>query len=296
MNTREVADYLRIKERKVYDLVREKRIPCTRVTGKWLFPKHLIDLWLAQGTDFPPAGGPAAAPVPAVVAGSHDPLLEWAVRESGCGLALLPGGSLDGLKRLAAGEAAVCGLHVLNGEGDPEGGGYNVPVVRQSCQGLDVVLVEWAWREQGLVTAPGNPLGLAGVADLAAKRARVAARQAEAGSQLLLVDLLRRAGLGLDDLDLLPEPARSETDLGLAVLEGKADAGLAVAAVAHQFRLHFVPLHRERFDLLVRRREYFEPPFQKLLAFAATPRFRARTESLTGYDAGGLGCIIYNGP
>ena len=53
MNTREVAEYLRIKERKVYDLVRQKRIPCTRVTGKWLFPKHLVDLWVAEGTNVP---------------------------------------------------------------------------------------------------------------------------------------------------------------------------------------------------------------------------------------------------
>ena len=83
MTTREVAEYLRIKERKVYDLVRDKRIPCTRVTGKWLFPKHLIDHWLATGTEFPDRAA-ALEPTPAVCAGSHDPLLEWCLRESGC--------------------------------------------------------------------------------------------------------------------------------------------------------------------------------------------------------------------
>ncbi|MEE9318599.1 MAG: helix-turn-helix domain-containing protein, partial [Rhodospirillales bacterium] len=86
MTTREVAEYLRIKERKVYDLVRGKRIPCTRVTGKLLFPKNLIDQWVAEGTEFP---GMAAAmkPAPAIVAGSHDPLLDWSLRESACQLA-----------------------------------------------------------------------------------------------------------------------------------------------------------------------------------------------------------------
>ena len=88
-------------------------VPCTRVTGKWLFPKTLIDLWLAESA----AGqGPARVQAPPVIAGSHDPLLDWAAQESGCGLALLPGGSLDGLKRFAGGEARLAGLHLYDAE------------------------------------------------------------------------------------------------------------------------------------------------------------------------------------
>ncbi|HIC29336.1 MAG TPA: helix-turn-helix domain-containing protein, partial [Rhodospirillales bacterium] len=146
MTTREVAEYLRIKERKVYDLVREKRVPCTRVTGKWLFPKHLIDHWLATGTEFPDRVAAAAEATPSVCAGSHDPLLEWSLRESGCELAMMPGGSLDGLDRLAKGEAMVAGLHVY----EPDTNTYNQAVVADACKGLDVVVIEWAWRRQGL--------------------------------------------------------------------------------------------------------------------------------------------------
>ena len=153
---------------------------------------------------------------PPVLAGSHDPLLEWSLNESGCGLALMPGGSLDGLERLAAGEAVICGLHVF----DPESGGYNRAAVERTFKGLDVVLIEWAWRRQGLVLAPGNPLGIAGVEDLAAKKARVIARQPEAGAQILLQYLLAEAGLAMADLKVLDHPVMSETDLGLAVLEG----------------------------------------------------------------------------
>ena len=75
MNTREIADYLRIKERKVYELVRAKEIPCSRVTGKWLFPKHLIDIWVAQKTEYARTGAEIRASAP-IAAGSHDPLLE----------------------------------------------------------------------------------------------------------------------------------------------------------------------------------------------------------------------------
>lgn len=287
MTTREVAAYLRIRERKVYDLVRARQIPCSRVTGKWLFPKALIDLWVARHSDGP--GGAEARTPAATVAGSHDPLLDWAVRESRCGLALLPGGSLDGLRRLASGEATVAGLHVID-----DSGAYNVALVQQAPLGRDAVVIEWTRREQGLVVAPDNPLAIGGLADLRAKRARLVPRQPEAGSQILLLHLLARAGIALSDLAVLKQSALSENDLGLAIVEGKADAGLAVQAVARQFRLGFVRLHTERFDLVMRRRDYFEPPMQTLLAFARTPGFAARAADFGGYDVSGLGRVVWN--
>jgi excisionase family DNA binding protein len=292
MSTKEVADYLRIKERKVYELVRDGGIPCTRVTGKYLFPRDLIDLWLAKSTEFP-GGLPApqnSASVPRVVAGSHDPLLEWALRESRCGFALMPGGSLDGFKRLCSGEAQVCGIHVL----DEASGAYNVPLLKSAPAGLGIVAIEWAWRQQGLVVASGNPHGLRQVGDLGARRVRVVERQPESGSQILLGHLLRRNKLSPDALARLGQPALSESDLALAIAEEKADAGIAIEAVARQHGLDFVPLARERYDLVLRRRDYFEPPFQTLLEFARTSRFQARAADMGGYDAAGLGTVVYN--
>mgnify|MGYP002174709821 FL=1 len=248
---------------------------------------HLIDQWVADGTQFPDRAMP-----PPVLAGSHDPLLEWSLNESGCGLALMPGGSLDGLERLAAGEAVICGLHVF----DPESGGYNRAAVERTFKGLDVVLIEWAWRDQGLVLAAGNPLGITSIGDLRANKARVVARQAEAGSRILFDHLLAEAGMKAADLEILEKPARGETDLALRVSEGKADAGLAVASAAHTFKLDFLSLHRERFDLLVRRRDYFEDPVQKLLAFARTDAFEARAADMAGYETSALGKVVYNGP
>jgi putative molybdopterin biosynthesis protein len=286
MNTHEVAEYLRIKERKVYDLVRDKRIPCCRVTGKWLFPKRLIDQWVAANTDMPQV---SQLP-PAVIAGSHDPLLDWALRESGAELALLARGSLDGLRRFAEGQAMLCGLHVL----DAATGEYNLPLLRRTLSGQDTVVITWAWREQGLVVAPGNPLNIHKITDLAKAQARVVLRQPEAGSRVLLLALLDEAGITLDSLNCLPEAALSETDLGMAVLEGRADAGLAVAAAARQFRLDFVPLQRERFDLAIGRRAYFEPALQKLLDFTRSPAFAEGASRLGGYDIKETGKVIEN--
>ena len=285
--TDEVADYLRLAERTVYELARTRRIPCARITGKLLFPRHLIDLWAGRQTEFDGQGFHESPPV---VAGSHDPLLEWALRESGSDLALLAGGSEDGLRRLAGEQAVLAAMHII----DSASGDYNVPAIKTMRGLADVVLVEWAKREQGLVLPRGNPRNIRGVADLAGKGIRIVRRQAGAGTQSLLRHLLARAGLDLDALAVVEAPALTETDLAVAILDEKADAGLAVRAIANRFHLDFIPLHRERFDLAMRRRDYFESPIQNLLKFARSAAFAEQAQKLGGYDIGELGRVHYN--
>jgi putative molybdopterin biosynthesis protein len=219
-------------------------------------------------------------------------LLEWCVASSGCGLAMLSGGSLDGLERLAASQAAACGIHIL----DRETGAYNVPAIERTLSGHDVVAVEWAWREQGLVVAHGNPHGITSLEYLATHRSRVSIRPPGSGARFLMDHLLTKAGIGLGDLSVTEPPVRSELEVGLAVLDGRADAGLAVRAIARQLRLDFVPLHRERYDLVVRRRDYFEPEMQALLAFARSCDALVKADDLQGYDLSSFGRVWYNAP
>jgi excisionase family DNA binding protein len=295
MTTHEVADYLRLKERKIYDLVRLQAIPFTRVTGKLLFQKALIDRWMAErttGPDQPADLRRSTTSIPPVIAGSRDPLLDWAAAQSGSGLALIAGGSRDGLVRFAAGDAVVAGLHLL----DPETGDYNVSAVREAVPTGDLVLIEWARRDQGLLLAPGNPLEIHRLETLAERRLRLIRRQDGAGARELLDHLLRRAGIDPEGLNYTAETAGTGHEVGLAVLGGRADAGLATRAAAQQLKLEFLPLATERFDLLIRRRDYFEPPFQRLLAFAKGASFQAQAAKLTGYDVSGLGTVRYNGP
>ncbi len=290
MTTKEVADYLRIKERKVYDLVAEGEIPFTRATGKYLFPKHLIDLWLARTASFPMINAGNALPAPAIIVGSHDPLLEWAVRESQCELALMPGGSLDGVQRFARGEAMACGMHIL----DLTDGGYNVSAAEQATVGLECVLLEWAWRDQGLMVFPDNPSKVTSLEDAVTKRMPFVVRERQAGSWVLFQHLTSAAGIQFEDVDIVDIEARSELEVGTAIIEGRAAVGLGVQAAAKQLGLGFVPLHRERFDLLIRRRDFFEGPVRRLFDFCRTPAFAARAEALTGYDISGLGTVHFN--
>ncbi|MDP5359187.1 MAG: helix-turn-helix domain-containing protein, partial [Paracoccaceae bacterium] len=123
MTTIEVADYLRVKQRTIYEMVTRQTIPFTRATGKLLFPRRLIDIWLEAQTEAPISGVFQAAPI---YAGSNDPLLEWALRQSGAGLAVLTHGSTHGLRELADGRAMLAGSHLL----DAASGEYPLPAGR----------------------------------------------------------------------------------------------------------------------------------------------------------------------
>ena len=119
LTTRELADLLRIKERKVYELAASGEVPCSRAMGKLLFPREQVDIWLSENSSGPSVS--VAPALPAVMLGSHDPLLDWAMRESRCGLAANFDSSLDGLERLAMYVQGVDNVYDLNfngGEGD----------------------------------------------------------------------------------------------------------------------------------------------------------------------------------
>src|SRR5262247_1331107 len=113
MTVDEVARYLRVRERTIYELVRTQRIPSCKLSGKLLFPRRLIELWVAQSADYPEAATHLSSPPP-IIAGSHDPLLEWSTRESNCELAIMVDGSMGGMRRLLAGQAVACGQHLLD--------------------------------------------------------------------------------------------------------------------------------------------------------------------------------------
>jgi putative molybdopterin biosynthesis protein len=98
----------------------------------------------------------------------------------------------------------------------------------------------------------------------------------------------------LTDLNVVKFAALSESDIASAILDGKADAGLAIRAVARQFHLDFVPLATEELDLIVSRRAYFEAPMQALLAFTCTAMFRQYARELSGYDVSELGKVVWN--
>ena len=222
LTTSEAADYLRLGERKLYELVTEGAIPCSKVTGKWLFPRHELDLWVLSGLARP-AGMMSAEPPP-IVGGSQDDLLEWSLRESGSGLASLAEGTARGVERLLRGEVIAAAVHFHSHIVSEDAADDDNVATARTIPGLhDVVLVGVARREQGLLLAPGNPKKLNSLADVLGAGAKMAVRQPGAGAQMLLEALpapCRRtcAGSIRHASPVLISPPRSAPERPTAVL------------------------------------------------------------------------------
>lgn len=287
LTTREVAALLRIKERKVYDLAANGSIPHSKAMGKLLFPRAAVETWLASASSGPAGVSPSQAR-PSVFLGSHDPLLEWALRESQCGLASWFDGSSDGLDRFERHEGLATGLHLF----DLASGQWNLPRISPRFDKQPVVLARWASRQRGLIVSPDLDRPPGRLTDLPGLR--LVPRQTQSGTQDLFGTLLRQAGIDASHIETTA-PARTEADAALAVLEGQAQVAFGLESLAVQYRLPFVPVIREEFDLLIDRRAWFDPPMQKFLTFCRTDAFQTRASSLAGYDIGAFGEVRFNG-
>ncbi len=287
LTTDEAAEYLRLSERKLYELVANREVPCSKVTGRWLFPRTALDRWVSAGLIAPAALAQVATPP--IVGGSHDPLLEWGLRESHCGLANLPEGSEEGLRRLTRREVMIAAIHLHRLDGDDDSA--NLDAVANAPGLHDAVVLGLVRREQGILVASGNPLGLSDMASIASSRARMGQRPAGAGAQLLLLALLARAGIAPDDLKLAKPAFPTGPDIAQAIRAGRVDCGIATRSVAKAAGLDFLPLTWERFDLVMRQRDYFMKGPQALFDFVRQQGFGERAAELGGYDVSEAGAV-----
>jgi putative molybdopterin biosynthesis protein len=215
--------------------------------------------------------------------GSHDvalDLLAGRLAEDGVELVSAHVGSIAGLVALRERSAHLAGTHVL----DPEAGSYNDAAVRRYGPREPVALVRLAQREQGLVIARGNPLGIATLADVARTRARYVNRQPDAGTRILLDALLARAQIDPASIAGYERLEFSHLAVAQLVANGSADAGLAIRAAARAFGLEFISVAWEPYDLALPASSLKEPRIARLLAILREPGFRAEVEALGGYD------------
>jgi putative molybdopterin biosynthesis protein len=222
--------------------------------------------------------------------GSHDVALDLlAGRLAALGIELVSAhvGSIAGLVALRDGAAHLAGTHVL----DPPSGTYNDVAVRRYGPRVPVALVRLAEREQGIVVAPGNPLAIRTLADVAARGARYVNRQRDAGTRILLDALLAREGVAAQSLAGYDRLEFSHLAVAQLVANGSADAGLAIRAAAQAFGLGFVPVAFEPYDLALPAASLDEPRIAALLATLRDPSFRADVERLGGYDTSAAGSV-----
>lgn len=296
LNTKEVAEYLGIHEKQVYALIKAHRIPATRLTGKWAFPKRLLDEWLEADARKGLAGARERSreqPGAILAAGSDDPvlsLLAGGLRRADPSLVLFTAaiGSTAGLEALNLGYTDLAFSHLL----DPETGEYNLPFLPRLVPDRQVAAVNLFHREIGLVIAPGNPKQLTKIEDLAKRGVRIVNRQAGSGTRLLLDRELAARGLAPEAIAGHEREASTHHEVALAVQAGEADVGLAAGSAARLLGLGFVPLREERFDLVVDRARFFERRIQVLLDLLGSPLFRAQVARMGGYDFRDCGKVL----
>jgi putative molybdopterin biosynthesis protein len=243
LTTREVAQYLHLNQKKVYELVAQGRLPAARVSGKWLFPQHLIDEWVEAHTVHPATGLMGALLDEMLVIQGSDDWLFSQIAERYHSRERVPVvsariGSLAGLEAIATGHAHLAGCHVTNAEAAGATGG-------QACY-----LVTLCRRTQGLIFDQDRHPQLRDLHSLAGSNLCYARRQPLSGTELLATRCLAAAQIGPEDLRRCG-PFSSHLELALAVRRGTADVGVGTLHAAQQCGLCFLELAEETYKLAV---------------------------------------------
>lgn len=293
MNTRELSRYLGINEKKIYSLIAKKKLPATKITGKWGFFKELVDVWLENSMENHPAVLKRQRGI-LMVAGSNDPLLDFILNEiEKASHPLFPffcnTGSLAGLSMLQARRVHISGSHLL----DSAKGEYNIPFLASHIPDFSVVAVNFAYRQQGLIIRRDNPLKVRGIEDLVRPDIRFVNRQKGSGTHLLVEEHLKRLGLDPSKVKGYETEVSTHLEVGISILKGEADAGVGIKTIAEMLGLGFIPLQEERFDLLIPKDYFFFEEVQQFLDTLKSSHFKGMAASLGGYDTRDSGRIIY---
>jgi len=295
LSTKEVARFIGVSEKMVYSLVSEKGLPASKVTGKWLFPLHLVEQWVENHTmNYPEQARPIAPSEGLlVVAGSNDPLLDRTIslfnsRHPDHLVVFGNIGSMGGLRALRRNVCHIAASHLLQAD-EAE---YNFDFAKQELDKMPVV-VNFCRREQGILIQKGNPKKIRMVKDLGKSGMRVVNRSLSTGTRLLFDRELIKAGLVGEKIKGYEREVNRHLDIGLEILAGRADAGPGIRPVASMLELDFIPLRWERFDLLVTKDRFFDPTVQYFVGMMHDREFAGMAGQYKGYDIGSSGKMVF---
>lgn len=296
LSTREVAEFLNVNEKMVYTLVSEKGLPATKITGKWLFPRHLVEQWVEANTINYPENGSRLPPYDGllIITGSNDPLLDKSIglfNDQNTGQLAVFGnlGSMGGLGALRQKLCHIASSHLLQDDGSE----YNFDFAFKELDEMPAV-VNFCRREQGLLVPKGNPKNIISVADLAAPKIKIVNRSLSTGTRLLLDKELKKAGINGEKIEGYTTEVARHLDVGLEILSGRTDAGPGIRAVAKLLDIDFIPLRWERFDLMISKERFFDEGIQRFLGILHENDFQQMaTRDFAGYDVSSSGQMVF---
>ncbi len=293
--TKEVAQFLGVNEKMVYSLVAEKGLPATKITGKWLFPKHLVEQWIETNTINYPEATTHLPPYEGllIITGSNDPLLNKTISLFNSlhsnNIAVFGNlGSMGGLRALRQNLCHMASSHLLQ-DNEEE---YNFEFANQELEKMPAV-VNFCKREQGIIIQKGNPKNIGKISDLAKKGISIVNRPVGTGTRLLLDRELKKEEIEGKKIEGYHNEFRSHLDVALEILSGRADAGPGISAVAGLLDLDFIPIRWERYDLMISKDRFFDKGVQLFLGLLVEDSFRKIAASYSGYDLKLSGKVVY---
>ena len=298
MNTKEVAKYLDIHEKQIYLLIKAGKIPCTRVTGKWIFPLKLIDDWIQ--TSAHDGLKQARKRINSIegallAAGSNDPLLDillTAIKTKHPAFNIFSAntGSVNGLEAFNTGLTDIAFSHLY----DPETGEYNTPYLKKYCPDHQPVVVNLFYRQIGFLTPKSKSNSFRGWESLTQKDLRFINRQRGSGIRILLDYELKNREIACADISGYDREVYTHFEVGLSLISGEADVGIASAAVAKILDLNFQPIVSERFDMVLDKNTFFQPAIQAFIETLQSEQFKRRVEKIGNYSFKDTGRILHS--
>jgi excisionase family DNA binding protein len=295
LSTKEVAEYLGVNEKMVYTLVSEKGLPASKVTGKWIFPLHLVEQWVEVNTTNYPEPIKQLPPYDGllIITGSNDFLLDKTLSLFNNSF---PGntavfanlGSMGGLRSLRQNVCHMATCHLLQDNEDD----YNFDFAGKEFSKMPVI-VNFCRREQGFLIQRKNPKKIKSLKDISKSNIRVVNRSLATGTRLLFDREMEKAGVEPSKVDGYDHEVNSHMEVGLEVLSGKAHIGPGIRPIATLLGLDFLPVRWERYDLLITKDRFFDKGVQLFIGLLQETEFKKLAKGFNGYDISAAGKIVY---
>lgn len=298
----ELAKILKITRFTVYEMIKRGDLPAYRIGRKVRVEAADLDAYInkSKGAGFPapqsnePTGTlPRIGPEELVLCG-QDALLDILTRHLQKELPhvrLLRNyiGSIDGLLALYHGKANAVTTHLWDSDSDS----YNTPYVRRLLPGHRTIIINLVYRTEGFYVHKGNPKQILDWADLCRQEVRFVNRECGSGARVLLDEKLRINNIDRDRINGYAEEEMSHLAVASRVARGEADVGLGIEKASLQVKeLDFVPLQKERYDLIIRREDAEKPIFRALLTALRSQAFHNELRGMGGYDLSRTGEIM----
>lgn len=276
----ELAQLLHVNEKKIYKLAGEGDIPGTKITGKWIFPRHLIEDWIAENSH----GGVMSDRL--IIAGSDDRFINQVCNQTAIEhqqsalLSYSPCGTRHGLRMLDNRRADACFINW--GATDPSARRH-LGLLRGYKNHGSWVVVRCLQRTQGLILSRDLDHRVTDLENvLCDSTLRWAQRNTDSGAERLLEDLCSTSRLTYQSLTLATINNSERSAVG-AVSTGDADITCGTQATAHEFQLPFIPVADVSVDMVMSRRTYFRTITQALLNALTSDHSQAIAKQMHGY-------------